>query len=270
MWSFKFFSNTSMSKGRGVSTGGLFDLKAELAKQEQEAARHKASGTSKIVGRERPGKVGQSLYTRITVSSMDLFHSETNYLVSSKCWRSSSSCARPGGGYRSKTTGRIRSFHTGAQGKNIRQTQTRERSRSKWGTIQQFSSWCELSSKIFTLTFLNHILPVWKQSKRCMGIRQWRCRRISDSTATLWSEATTINDLFSIPMNPLGWSYNRISRRIWTEPVCPQIRSPSWVLARPKQGKRASTRVRHNHIFYVSYIDTWLAMKLSVSHYDLH
>ncbi|KAK7454662.1 hypothetical protein VKT23_011415 [Stygiomarasmius scandens] len=45
-----------MSKGRGVSTGGLFDLKAELAKQEQEAARNKASGNSRIVGRERPGK----------------------------------------------------------------------------------------------------------------------------------------------------------------------------------------------------------------------
>ncbi|THV03230.1 hypothetical protein K435DRAFT_651680 [Dendrothele bispora CBS 962.96] len=47
---------SQQKKGRGVSTGGLFDLKAELAKQEQDAARNKTSGSSRIVGRERPSK----------------------------------------------------------------------------------------------------------------------------------------------------------------------------------------------------------------------
>jgi hypothetical protein len=52
-------SHNSKAKAKGISSSSFFDLKAELAKQEEESRRNRATGKSATIigGVPRPGKV---------------------------------------------------------------------------------------------------------------------------------------------------------------------------------------------------------------------
>ena len=55
-------SKLTSAKGKGVSTSSFFDLRAEIAKHEEEFKKNKAAGKGKAVvgGVKRPGKVRPS------------------------------------------------------------------------------------------------------------------------------------------------------------------------------------------------------------------
>lgn len=78
-------SPKNKAKAAGISASSFFDLKAELAKQENDFAKNKAAGKSNAMivgGIKRPDKVLRALVTLITVPISDIVIPETNYLGS--------------------------------------------------------------------------------------------------------------------------------------------------------------------------------------------